>query len=197
MRQFVVVGHEVTTDAEISLDDLPGAGRFDVLCRAVTATLLTSHGIREDTRVHVVIDDEVTITVDGAHVRRLNPDERSTAALLRGALEERAEAIGHQPVESSPGVELRRRGFQATLDAIVPDGALVVLEADGEAAGAADTPERPVFVLSDHNDFTEDERGILEDRNAKRLSLGPIALHGDQAITVAHNWLDTDGFQRY
>ncbi|PSQ59058.1 MAG: tRNA (pseudouridine(54)-N(1))-methyltransferase TrmY, partial [Halobacteriales archaeon SW_9_67_25] len=27
--------------------------------------------------------------------------------------------------------------------------------------------------------------------------LGPRPLHGDQAITVAHNWLDTDGFLRW
>jgi len=197
MRQFVVVGHEASADVDISLDDLPGAGRFDVLCRSVTAALLTSHGIREDTRIHVVIDDAVTITVDGATVRRLNPDERSTAALLRGALGERDEAIGHQPVESSPGVELRRRGFEATLDAIGSDGELVVLDADGEPAATTELPERPIFVLSDHRDFTAAERKTLEERGARRLSLGPVALHGDQAIAVAHNALDTSGFEQY
>jgi len=197
MRQYVVVGHDVTADAEISLDDLPGAGRFDVLCRAVTAALLTSHGIRAGTRVHLVIDDDVTITVDGGRARRLNPDERSTAALLRDALARRSEAIGHQPVESSPGVELRRRGFEATIDAIAADGSLLVLDQAGDAAGMTSPPDDPILVLSDHHDFTETERAILDDRDADRLSLGPVALHGDQAIAVAHNWLDTDGFDRY
>ncbi|GAB3681686.1 tRNA (pseudouridine(54)-N(1))-methyltransferase TrmY [Salinarchaeum chitinilyticum] len=197
MRQFIVVGHEVTPDADVSLDDLPGAGRFDVLCRSVTAGLLTSHGIRTDALVHLVIDDAVTITVDGASVRRLNPDERSTAALLRGALERRQEAIGHQPVESSPGVELRRRGFEATLDAVAASGDLIVLDADGDPAGSVEPPDGPAFVLSDHHDFTDAERTALADRDATPLSLGPEALHGDQAITVAHNWLDTDGFQDY
>lgn len=197
MRQLIVVSHEVATDVDVSLDDLPGAGRFDVLCRATTAALLTSHGIRSDTLVHLVIDDAVTITVDGASVRRLNPDERSTAALLRGALAEREEAIGHQPVEPSPGVELRRRGFEATIDAVAASGDLIVLDADGEPAGSADPPDDPAFVLSDHHDFTDAERTALADRDATPLSLGPEALHGDQAITVAHNWLDTDGFQRY
>ncbi|WP_248515988.1 tRNA (pseudouridine(54)-N(1))-methyltransferase TrmY [Salinarchaeum laminariae] len=197
MRQFIVVGHEVTPDVEISLDDLPGAGRFDVLCRSVTAGLLTSHGIRTDALVHLVIDDAVTITVDGASVRRLNPDERSTAALLRGALEEREEAIGHQPVESSPGVELRRRGLEATLDAVAASGDLIVLDEDGDPAPSVQPPEDPVFVLSDHHDFTEDERTVLAQHDATPISLGPQALHGDQAITVAHNWLDTGGFERY
>jgi tRNA (pseudouridine54-N1)-methyltransferase len=197
MRQFVVVAHEVPVDVDVSLDDLPGAGRFDVLCRAVTAALLTSHDVREGTVVHLVIDDAVTITVDGGRVHRLNPDERSTAALLRGALEERDEAIGHQPVESSPGVELRRRGFEATIDALADDGQLVVLDPDGTPTPSAGVPPRPILVLSDHRDFTDDERAVLASRNAAELSLGPRALHGDQAITVAHNWLDTEGFERY
>jgi tRNA (pseudouridine54-N1)-methyltransferase len=197
MRQFVVVAHEVPVDAEVSLDDLPGAGRFDVLCRAVTAALLTSHDVREETAIHLVIDDAVTITVDGSRVRRLNPDERSTAALLRDALQQRADAIGHQPVESSPGVELRRRGFQATIDGLASDGELVVLDPEGTPAASADVPEQPIFVLSDHRDFSDDERTILAARDATGISLGPRPLHGDQAITVAHNWLDTGGFDRY
>lgn len=197
MRQFVVVAHEVPVDADVSLGDLPGAGRFDVLCRAVTAALLTSHDVRDETTIHLVIDDAVTITVDGGRVRRLNPDERSTAALLRGALEERDAAIGHQPVESSPGVELRRRGFAATIDAIVDGGQLIVLDPDGTPIPSADVPERPVVVLSDHRNFTDDERAVLAARDATNVSLGPRPLHGDQAIAIAHNWLDTGGFERY
>jgi tRNA (pseudouridine54-N1)-methyltransferase len=47
MRQFVVVGHDAPTTDDFSLDDLPGAGRLDVLCRCITAALLLSHGIRD------------------------------------------------------------------------------------------------------------------------------------------------------
>jgi len=197
MRQFVVIGHEVPVDADVSLSDLPGAGRLDLLCRCVTAGLLTSHGIREDASVHLVLEDAVTITVDGERVRRLNPDERSTGALLRDALAAREEAIGHQPVESSPGVELRRRGLEPTLDAVATDGDLVVLDPDGDPAGDAQPPAAPTFVLSDHHQFTDAERELLADRAVRRISLGPRALHADQAITVAHNWLDTDGYGSY
>jgi tRNA (pseudouridine54-N1)-methyltransferase len=196
MRQFVVVGHDAPTTPDFALDDLAGAaGRLDVLCRCVTSAFFLSHAIREDVRVHLVLADSFTVTFEGSDLRRLNPDERSTAALIRTALERREDAIGHQPVESSPGVSIRRRGFEATLDDL--DATLVHLHEDGTPVVDYDPPADPAFVLSDHHDFTAAERELLVDRADARLRLGPTALHADHAITVAHNYLDTDGFRSY
>ena len=196
MRQFVVVGHDVPTTPDFALDDLAGgAGRLDVLCRCVTSAFFLSHDIREDVRVHLVFDDTFTVTFDGSDLRRLNPDERSTAALIRGALERREDAIGHRPVESSPGVAIRRRSFESTLDGL--DGSLVHLHEDGHPVVDADPPAAPVFVLSDHHDFADWEADLLVDRADLRVRLGPEALHADHAVTVAHNYLDTDGYRSY
>ena len=196
MRQFVIVGHDAPTTPDFSLDDLAGAaGRLDVLCRCVSAAFFLSHDIREDVRVHLVLGDEYTITVDGGTVRRLNPDERSTAALLRKALAEREEAIGHIPVETSPGVSLTRRGFAGTLDDVAGDGTVIQLHEDGDPVVDAEPPTDPVFVLSDHRDFTDEEAAVLADTVDRRVSLGPKPLHANHAITVAHNVLDTEGFR--
>jgi tRNA (pseudouridine54-N1)-methyltransferase len=198
MRQFVVIGHDAPTTADFSLNDLAGgAGRLDVLCRCVTSAFFLSHAIREDVCVHLVLADEYTVTFDGSSLRRLNPDERSTAALVRKALEEREEAIGHVPVETSPGVSLTRRGFEATLEAVAEDGTVIQLHEDGVPAVEREPPTDPVFVLSDHHDFRPAEVERLEGHVDERLSLGPEALHADHAITVAHNYLDTAGFTQY
>jgi len=195
MRQFIILSHEASPTPDFSLDNLTGVGRMDLLARCVTASVLLSHGIREDVRTHLVFDDEFTIQFDGGSLRGLHPDERSTAALIRSAFEEREEAIGHIPVETSPGVSLIRRGFEPTLDAI--DGTVIQLHEEGDPAVATDPPEDPVFVLSDHRDFAEKERELLDDRGASRSRVGPKALHADQAITVANNWCDTDGYTTY
>lgn len=195
MRQFVCLGHEAPTDPDFALDDLPGAGRLDALCRSITAALLVSHDIREDVRVHLVCRDELTIIFDGSELRRLNPDERSTAALVRTALDHREEAIGAMPAEPSPGIELYRRGFEGTLDSL--ERPVVALHEDGDPLAESEPPADPVFVLSDHRDFTDREREILAERADRRLRIGPTRVHADQAITVAHNWLDTDGFREY
>jgi tRNA (pseudouridine54-N1)-methyltransferase len=198
VRQFLVVGHDAPTTADVSLDDLPGAGRLDLLARAVVAALLRSHGVRSDSRVHLVLADAYTLVVDGATVRHLRPDERSTAARVRDALDVRDEAIGAMPAEPSPGVALYRGGLAPALERAAADAAeLLVLDADGDPAADVSPPVDPLFVLSDHHDFAASDRETVAEYDPRSLSLGPVALHADQAITVAHNWLDTDGFARY
>ncbi|MEF8976131.1 MAG: tRNA (pseudouridine(54)-N(1))-methyltransferase TrmY [Halapricum sp.] len=195
MRQFVVVGHDAPASPEFQLDALASeAGRMDLLARSLNATLLASHGIREDARAHLVLDG-FTVSVDGATVRNLHPDERSIAALIRSALGSRENAIGHQPAEPSPGIAVYRMGLSATLDRL--EGTVVQLHEDGDPAIDATIPEDPVFVLSDHRDFTDEEAELLAERAEARIRLGPTALHADHAISVAHNWLDTEGYTRY
>lgn len=198
MRQFLVVGHDAPTEPSFSLDDIAGgAGRLDVLCRCVNSAFFLSHDLREDVQVHLVLGDEYTVSFDGADLRRLNPDERSTAALVRGALEEKREAIGHQPVETSPGVSLYRMGFEATFERVARDAMVVQLHEDGDPLPETEPPEDPLFVLSDHHDFGDAETALLDEKADQRVRVGPKLLHADHTITVAHNYLDTDGFERY
>jgi tRNA (pseudouridine54-N1)-methyltransferase len=196
MRQFIVVGHDAPTTAEFSLEDLPGAGRLDLLARCVTSSLLLSHGIREDVRTHLVLGSEFTVSFDGSTLQGLNPDERSTAALVRNALDQREGAVGRMAVEPSPGVSLTRVGLAGTL-ASVADGSLCVLDEEGSPANEVDPPSEPVLLLSDHRDFTDEELSLAAESVEQRVRLGPERLHADQAITVAHNWLDTDGYRTY
>jgi tRNA (pseudouridine54-N1)-methyltransferase len=198
MRQFIVSGHDVPTTPDFSLDDLAGgAGRLDVLCRCVNSAFFLSHAIREDVAVHLVLADEFTVTFEGRDLRRLNPDERSTAALLRTALEHREDAIGHMPADSTPGVSIRRMGFEPTLERVAEGATLVELHEDGDPVVEVEPPADPVFVLSDHHDFTDRETELLAESADRRMRLGPERLHADHAITVAHNYLDTQGFRSY
>ncbi len=200
MRQFVLLAHDVPTTPDFSLDDLAGgAGRLDALCRSITASFVLSHGIRESVRVHLVIADELTVVFEGSELRRLNPDERSTAALVRTALAHREEAIGALPAEPSPGVALYRRDLAATLEAVAAEGPVVELHEDGEAIveSGVETLSGAAFVLSDHREVTADERRLLESVVDRRIRVGPRTLHADDAITVVHHYLDTDGYERF
>lgn len=194
MRQFLILGHDVPTESGFALDNLTGAGRMDLLARCVTASMLLSHGIRDDVQTHLVLDDEFTVQFDSNSLRGLHPDERSTAALIRSALEEQAEAIGHMPVETSPGVSLIRRGFEETLTDLADSGTVIQLHEDATPANETDPSQDPLFVLSDNQDFTAEERELLDANASERLRFGPKALHADHSITLAHNWCDTDGY---
>ncbi len=191
MRRFVLLAHEAPLDGDFSLDDLPGAGRLDLLCRCVADALLTSHGVREDSEVWLVVRNQLTIRVDGGRVRSLSPDERAVAGLLRKALGEADRAVGAEAVEASPGVEVAKGGLEAALDDAV--GTVVWLHEDGDDIEGFDPGGSATFVLSDHREFTGAEAEVLEARADATLSLGPTALQADQAVAVVHNRLDRLG----
>jgi len=190
MRQFIVVARSGPTSDEFPLDDLPAAGRVDLLARCVTASLLLSHGLREDVRTHLVLGDEFTVRFEGRELRGLHPDERSTAALIRNALSERAEAIGQIPVDVSAGVSLVRLGLDGTLAEVSENGQIYRLHPDGAQKTEVTPPKSPAFVLSNHREFAAADAETIARCADGEICLGPEAIHADHAIAVTHNWLD-------
>ena len=55
MTVFAIVGHIARTDGGYSLNDLPGGGRMDVLCRCVNASFFLSHDLRRDVECYLVL----------------------------------------------------------------------------------------------------------------------------------------------
>ncbi len=110
MRRFLILAHKVPPRGEFTLNDLAGgAGRMDEIARAVSTAFTLSNDLRRDTEVSVAFVAEPPpatrrIDLDGARLRYLNPDERSTAALLKNALTRAA----NYPTafESSPGLRV-------------------------------------------------------------------------------------------
>jgi tRNA (pseudouridine54-N1)-methyltransferase len=186
MRRFVIVAHEAATDSSFPLDDLPGAGgRMDVLCRAIGAAFFVSHGMRQDVELTLLLRNEVQLRLDGRRLRRLNPDERSIAGLLRRALHE----LQDDEVESTPGLFVSQGSLPGLLDHLhLADAHPFVLDEEGSPFRAGSIPAEPAFILSDHMPFSEQDRETL--RDLPSLSLGDRSLHASQCITIAHYLLD-------
>jgi tRNA (pseudouridine54-N1)-methyltransferase len=97
VRLFIVLGHHAAITPDFNLSDLPGsAGRLDLLCRCITSSFLISHGLRRDTELYLVLQDQLTLRLVGSRLRHLNPDERSTAALVQKALRLRGALHGKE-----------------------------------------------------------------------------------------------------
>jgi tRNA (pseudouridine54-N1)-methyltransferase len=185
MIRFAVLGHLAPTSGAFSLNDLPGgAGRLDVLCRCVTASLFLSHGMRRNVEVYLVLlgppNPPATVLFSGEKVRYLNPDERSSASLIKKAL---ALPRGHEFRESTPGIFVRTGGL-AELLAEYP---FTLLDESGDDVRQAATLPG-TCLLSDHLNLTDSEQELV--RDLPRLSVGPLPLHADQAITVLLNETD-------
>jgi len=185
MKRFAIVGHVAETGGNFSLNDLPGSGgRMDVLCRCISSSLFLSHDLRRDVECYLVLcgepDPEKTVLFCGSGVRRLSPDERSSAALIKKAL---SIPCGDEFRESTPGVYVRRGGLSRILSEIP----FAVLDEAGEdLRGVPELPE--AYLLSDHQNFTPAEEEAIA--GAARYSVGPLSLHADHAITVLLNEID-------
>ena len=186
MRRFVLLAHKAPVIPDFTLNDLPGsAGRIDVLCRAIGAAFFLSHDLRRDVEVDLLLQDKVQIRLVGERLKRLNPDERSTAALIKHALEK----LDEEEVQSTPGIFVSRRSLPEMLDRLYQLGAHpIVLHEEGAPIEAASIPNDPAFFLSDHQDFSPSDEEALAD--LPRVSLGEKALHTSQCITIVHYLLD-------
>lgn len=191
MRAFIVLGHRVPLTPDFSLNDLPGsAGRLDILCRCVTAAFCLSHGIRRDVMVYLVLQNQIVVRLDGSRLKHLNPDERSTAALLQRALKAFADSTHKdQELESTPGIFIASGGLADVLERV--QGLVLPvywLHERGAPIRQAQLSRGAAFVLSDHLEFLPEESAILA--RFPRLSVGPLSLHADHCIVIVHNELD-------
>ena len=181
----MIIGHRAHTIADWKLDDLcGGAGRLDVLVRCVTAALWKSHGIRHYTDVWLILNGPpnppVTVHLSGEKIRYQNPDERSTAALIRNGLIKFKKEEG--PLETSPGITMERIGLKDVLKKL-PKPALL------SENGKDEIGEAKTFILGDDNNPTDEEMNILNDLPS--ITLGKDSLLSSACITLMHHLLDT------
>lgn len=196
VRRFAIIGQKASSTEDFLLDDLPGtSGRLDVLARCLRAAMLSSHGLRRDVVVYLVLLGGPlaprTVRVDGATVTFLRPDERSLAVRLKKTLATRDDVDPAAWTTVRPGFAVTRGGFERVLadaggavpwllDEHAPDmrGASGL----GDAAG--------LFVVGDHVGVPEEIRARLDALGTRRISVGPRSVHADDVVTLVTNELD-------
>ncbi len=191
MRRFIVIGHRATTSANFKLDDLcGGAGRLDVLLRCINSAFFLSHDIRRDVEMFLVLlgppSAPKTLRFVGNELKYLNPDERSTGALVRNALMQKV--TGEE--RSSPGIYISNRSYSELFSNISKETKVVYLKEDGADIRDVDVPDDVTFVLGDDQDLTPEEEESLMTYRPEKVRLGPISYHADHCITIVNNELD-------
>lgn len=190
MRNFIILSHKGTISPDFTLNDLPGsAGRLDILCRCVNSAFMLSHGIRTEVRVYLLLQNQVLLRFEGSSLKHLNPDERSTGALIQKALEKRGKIRDGEELESTPGIFVYNSTLKKLLAKIEETGSKIyILHESGADIRETNIPEDITFVLSDHLDFTGREERLLAGYG--KIRVGPKILHADHTIIVVQNELD-------
>ncbi len=194
MRRFIIVGHKAITTGDFKLDDLAGgAGRMDVLLRCINSAFFLSHDLRRDVEVFLVLqgppDPPQTIRLVGNELKYLNPDERSTAALIRNALMQKVEA----EERSSPGIYISNRSYRDVLSNLPKGEQMVYLKESGTGIRGFAFHDSVNFVLGDDQDLTKEEEGLLLEYGPELISIGTRSYHADHCITIVNNELDLRG----
>jgi tRNA (pseudouridine54-N1)-methyltransferase len=195
MRQFLLLAHRVPVDGGFTLNDLAGGGgRMDEVARVVSTGFTLSNDLRRDTELTIVFSSAPPpaarrIRLEGERLRYLNPDERSTAALLKNALV-RSLGTDHE-IESSPGLFVGPVDPPAELARFAAVQGTLWLTEGGEPLDPSTLPGGPMrAVLSDPTDPTPQEEEILRASGTRRVSLGPRSLRSSQCIDVLQNLFD-------
>jgi tRNA (pseudouridine54-N1)-methyltransferase len=194
VRSFVIIGRTATASSEFLLNDLAGtSGRLDVLVRSVRAALLTSHGVRKDAEVFLVLlggeRAPRTVRIRGETAKFLRPDEPNLAVLLQKALASRVDDDATGFVDLRNGVSISRGGIIELLPAFDGRALYVLSEGAPDVRGAA-LAQNAVIVLGDHTGFDAGTLAALQAHGAASVSLGPVSLHTDDAVCVMNNELD-------
>lgn len=196
VRRFVVIGQKASASEDFILDDLPGtAGRLDVLVRCIRPALLSSHGLRRDVIVYLVLLGGPlaprVVRVDGSGVRFLRPDERSLAVRIKKVLATRGDQETTEFVIGRPGISVARGGIERVLEDARGSTPFVL---DETAPDIRDSPDLGgddmMFVIGDHLGVPADARAKLDAIGARALSIGPVAIHADDVVAVVTNELD-------
>ncbi len=193
MIRFVILGHRAHTTADFKLEDIcGGAGRLDILTRCVNSAFFLSHDLRKDVELYLLMlggeDAPKLVRFSGAEIRYLNPDERSTASLIRNAFMKKLEP--DREVRSSPGVFVSRKDLKELMEMLSKDSSFIYLREGGTDIREYDFPENPCFILGDDRDPTEEEEEIMSAYDFDRISLGPVSLHANHCMIIAHNEMD-------
>ena len=192
MPVFIVIGHRVCTDGKFTLNDLAGStGRLDVLLRCVNSAFMLSNDIRRDVELYLVLLGEPapprTLRFVGSELKYLNPDERSTGALVKNAL---MKNVGVEEVGSTPGIYVSRGGLVGVLERQA-GRRMFYLKEDGENIRNVKLDSDGVFILGGQDDLTSDEENTVKaGGEAVKVSLGPRSLHADHCMTIVLNELD-------
>ena len=186
------------SQGKLPISDLAsGAGRVDVLVRAIMSSLLTSHGIRQDTEVIIHLQGGPgpfrRIKFVGQQIRGMHAEERSVAGLIAKIIKQPTPPIGIWR-RVSEGLYESGGDIHDTIREH-SESKIVVLDADQESLWSLDAKitNEPInnndldltFILSDDKPLELEIQSNIVTR-----SIGSQWLQGHIAIGICHFLLD-------
>jgi len=196
MREFILLARKAHT-APFKLNDLPGAGRMDLVARCITAAIFISEALRKDVKFYAVLEGPPNpprlITLETSELRRVYPDARNIASHIRIALEKGLKLRYGQEIESEPGIRIAKRSFEDLVKEKAKEVQTVYMHKDGTPIDDFKFEKNVCFIIGDHKGLSKKREIFLENQRVLRVSLGKTTYLASQVIAILHYELDKRG----
>jgi tRNA (pseudouridine54-N1)-methyltransferase len=193
MREFILKASKAFTKP-FKLNDLPGAGRMDLVCRCVTNALWLSHALRRDVVFYAVLEGPdrppKIVSFDGKELRGVYVDERNTASHIRIALERGYNLKLGEEIEVSPGIKVAKKSFEKLVKEKLKIMQLFYLTPKGKDIREVEFTQGVGFILGDHLGLPPATEKLLKRFEVQKISLGKIEYLASNCIAVCNYELD-------
>ncbi len=192
MREFILRAQKAYT-TEFNLDDLPDAGRIDLVCRCVSNAVFLSNDLRRDTIIHVVLegpkDPPKVISFNGNELRDFYFDEKNIARVILKALKKGKGLKLGEEVEAHPGVKISKKSFEQLVKE-KNQTQLIYLHEKGTDIREKEFKENVTFIFGDYTGMPKKTENFLENNGAEKISISNKMLFASHCIVIVHNELD-------
>lgn len=171
-----------------------GAG-VEYLAQIVVNALFVSKGHRPDAALTLVLeksgDFSRAVTLRGDRLGSI-PDlhENGILAVIADSLAA-GEGLGKEAVATDErGIRVQAISFERLVKARLETSPCYLLDMSGADIRESRLAPDAVFVMTDHTPMPGKGSKSLVRQGVSPLSLGPVALHASQCITLIHNEMD-------
>jgi len=205
MRGFLIVGNNAVGEP-FNLNDLPGHGRMDIICRFIAQSLFISHGIRRDVEVYILLlgnpNTPKVIKISGRYVKGMNPDERSIGGLIKKTLGIQST---EEWVKSTPGIFVSRKDLSCLLTEVSNErvyNTIAYLREDGVdirdfLKNEVNTENNNIlFILGDHIGLKKSEEQVVLENTDNIVAIPTLSLQADQCVVIINYELDRLGINK-
>ncbi len=184
MRIFMLFAQKATIEP-FPLNNMPGAGRMDIIARCVTSALWVSHGIRRDTKIYCFLLKGKTVLFDGNLVRRLSPDERSVGSWLNKALAKECKNKWNKVQE---GIFVSEEPIENIIKDVSKGKQIFILDENGTDIREVKFEKHVVFLIGDHIGIPKQIEKVLG--KIEKISLCKKSYLASSCISIVHNEID-------
>ncbi len=191
MRHFIYFSNKARTSGNFQLNDLMKAGRMDIVCNVIIASLFLSHKLREDIHLHLIFNGPPNppMHLEFVSNSEMPISKKDIAGLIKRMLYKCREGMR---TEVFPGCFIEKKSLQKLLKELQEQNLVIqILDSKGDNIRGLNDNElsKSAFLIGDHEGLPKKELK----RYKNKISIGNQTYFASQTIVIINNELDLRG----